>query len=113
MRFQPPNTTTGVELVTGCFTCQTVDLVIPAKGFDFKFQRWHRSDAILNNAFQFGWQYDWDERLTFDVYDGSVRYWGPAFRMSRFIRNQDETFTPAAPWIYMPLSYDDHPEQAA
>jgi len=84
MRFQPPNTTTGVELVTGCFTCHTVDLVIPAKGFDFKFQRWHRSDAILNNAFQFGWQYDWDERLTFDVYDGSVRYWGPAFRMSRF-----------------------------
>ncbi len=103
MRFQPPNTTTGVELVTGCFTCHTVDLVIPAKGFDFKFQRWHRSDAILNTAFQFGWQYDWDERLTFDAYDGSVRYWGPGFQMSRFIRNQDETFSPAVPWIYSTL----------
>ena len=103
MRFQPPNTTTGVELVTGCFTCHTVDLVIPAKGFDLKFQRWHRSDAILNTAFQFGWQYDWDERLTFDAYDGSVRYWGPGFQMSRFIRNQDETFSPAVAWIYSTL----------
>ena len=101
MDFQPPNTDISVDLIGGSFNYHTVDLVIPAKGFDFRVERWHRSDAVLN--FQIGWQFDWDERLELDSFDESIRYWAPGFLMSRFVKDLEGNYVPAVPWIYSSL----------
>ncbi len=103
MDVHPPNTDMSVDLIGGSFNYHTVDLVIPAKGFDFRIERWHRSDAVFNSLFQIGWQFDWDERLEFDTFDESIRYWAPGFLMSRFVKDMEGNHAPAVPWIYSSL----------
>jgi len=48
MKALPKNTTIGVDVRTGGFKYHVVDLVIPARGFDIRIERWHNSQHNLS-----------------------------------------------------------------
>jgi len=101
MKVLPANTQMGVDVRTGGFKYHSLDLAIPAKGFEIRIERWH--DSLRTFSFQAGWRFDWDELLEFDPTDGSVIHYLPDGTQSRFTRNADGTFSPAVSWIYSTL----------
>ena len=97
----PKNTDMSVDVRTGAFEYHAVDLVIPARGFDFRIERWHSSFRYFSDWY--GWRFDWDERLEFDEGDGSIRHYAPGDRLSRFVSNEDGTYSPAVEWVHNSL----------
>jgi RHS repeat-associated protein len=92
----------SVDVRSGGFSFHQVFLVIPAKGFDIRIETFYNS--LRTFSFQAGFRFDWDERVEVDSTDGSVRHYTPDDTQSRFTRNPDGSYSPAAAWIYSSLS---------
>ena len=93
----PENSQMSVDVRTGAFEYHAVDLVIPARGFDLRIERWHSSLRYFSDWY--GWRFGWDERLELDEGDGSVRHYGAGDRLSRFVPKGDGTYDPAVGWV--------------
>lgn len=101
MTKQPKNISMRVDVRTGGFTYHEVGLVIPGRGYDFRFERWQNSLASF--GYRAGWGFEWDERLMFGEPDGSVFYWTPTGTAKRFVPADDGNYTPAATSTFITL----------
>jgi RHS repeat-associated protein len=104
----------SVYLHNGEFFLQEVDLEIPGRGFNWKFERSYRSGIIFNGPLGQNWEFNYNRRLFVmpggavlrmdgfartDAYtpNGDGRYTAPAGFYTSLVMNADGTFTEREP----------------
>ncbi len=85
-----------VNPYTGEFTMEETDLAIQGRGLDFVFKRTYRSQNIYNGPIGFGWEHNYNDRLSIEPPGTgpglfhAVRYDGTG-RIDRFICRESDS----------------------
>jgi len=100
-----------VFLHSGEFNHYVVDLEIPGRGFNWKFERKYRSGVIFEGPLGHNWEFNYNRRLFVDSSSGVVtrmdgygradqyqpttgeRFTSPSGFYTQLVRNQDGTYT--------------------
>jgi YD repeat-containing protein len=104
------DTETNVQLSNGQFYLRVVDLSIPGRGMDFRFERAYRSRIEYNGPLGFGWDFNYNIRLMDELNvdgtaTGHIYFFNGLGRRDRFVRLGDGSYL-SPPGYYARLSKD-------
>jgi RHS repeat-associated protein len=105
---QPPDPTAAsdpVDLFTGEFTIETVDLELPGAGFDFRLVRTYASGRPAYGPFGFNWDHSYNVALR-ELDDGAVAIWTGRLREDVYRPDPAGGFMPPATGVHTSLTVD-------